>query len=393
MHPTTLITIDYLIINLMGDIVQNKQSNSLDFEFITEPFGTKTFSVKQIVKYKNERIGTILSIPRSNIIPEKLTQLQFENHIFYSKSLTEIKEIIYELVSNYTLTFSSINRLDIAYDINDNNNYYRNIVRNLNNKVYKMAGRTKAFSAHSEFVKGVSINNGFSLGSRSSSKFLRCYNKTLSLEIKEKQYIIDFYNKNNFENKNVWRFEYQLNSTFFTNLKNYGHDKDFFDASKEKLKLPFEDLTWSIFDYGALINLTMLAQNNFFDIRKNTNKSQTNKEKKIKFIIDFDYLLSIKSNIKYTFVRLKKTHYPTITKKKRLIKALFREYCSEFQNITYIVALNKLLLYTNPFDNKPLSEWFNQKMSFYLAEFKELEKMNIKFDYSLYNEQSNLFIE
>lgn len=377
----------------MGELIPRTPNNSLDFELITEPFGTKTFANKNVVKYKGEQIASILSNPRSNIIPDQLNQMQFENHIFYTKTLTEIKTIIYELTNAYSLEFTAINRLDIAYDINDNNDYYRNLSNNVIRGEYKLAGRKKSFSTHNELVKGVCINNGFNLGSRTSTKFLRVYNKTLSLEIKEKQHIVDFYKANNFENSNVWRFEYQLNASFFTNLKAFGHDKDFYDVQKEKQTLPFEDLTWAVFDYGALINLTILAQKNFFELRENTGKSQTNKEETVPFILDFDYLLSTKSEYNPTFIKLKTTHVPTLIKRKRLAKALFREYCANFQNITYIVALNRLLLETNPFDGLPLSEWFKQKMSFYLAEFKELEKMDLKFDYRLYDEQNNLFIE
>jgi hypothetical protein len=377
----------------MGELLPKASTNSLDFEFFLEPFGTKTFANKNIVKYKGEQIGFILSNPRSNIIPEQLNQMQFENHIFYTKSLTEIKTIIHELTNFYNLEFTAINRIDVAYDINDCNDYYRTLSNKVTSGQYKLAGRKKSFSTHNELVKGVCINNGFNLGSRSSTKFLRVYNKTLSLEIKEKQHIIDFYKANDFENQNVWRFEYQLNASFFNNLKAFGHDKDFFDTSKEKQTLPFEDLTWSVFDSGALINLTILAQKNFFELKENTGKSQTNKEENVKFILDFDFLLSVSSEYNPTFVKLKKTHVPSVVKRKRLAKALFREYCANFQNVTYIVALNRLLDEINPFDNKPLTEWFGEKMSFYLAEFKELEKMPIKFDYRLFQEQSNLFIE
>jgi len=377
----------------MGELLPKTPNNSLNFELITEPFGTKTFANKNIVKYKGEQIGFVLSNPRSNIINEKLNQMQFENHIFYSKSLTEIKNIINELTDVYNLEFFSINRLDVAMDINDKDGYYRDLSNKVTAGTYKLAGRKKSFSVYNELVKGVCINNGFSLGQRSSTKFLRVYNKTLSLEIKEKQYILDFYKANDFENSNVWRFEFQLNASFFTNLKNFGHDKDFFDDNKEKQVLPFEDLTWAIFNYGALVNLVILAQKNFFEIRLNTGKSQTNKEEIVNFIIDFNYLLSVVSNYNPTFLRLKKTHTPSVVKRKRLAKALFREYCSNFQNITYIVALNRLLDEINPFDGLPLSVWFIEKMSFYLAEFKELEKMDIKFNYDLFNEQLNLFIE
>jgi hypothetical protein len=393
MHPKTLITIDYLIINLMGDLTQYTETNSEKFSLISEPYGTKTFANKFKVHYNGEVIGSLVSAPRSNIIPEQLSQMQFENHVFYSKTLEEMKQIIDEFTDLYRLEFRGVNRLDVAFDIQDKDHYYRKLQNDMSNGVTRLAGRKKSFTTYNELVKGVCINNGFALGQRSSSKLLRVYNKSLSLEINEKQHILDHYKNNNFENSDVWRFEYQLNATFFTNLRDFGHDKDFYDATKEKLTLPFQDLTYSLFDYGALIQLVIMAQNNFFVLKENTGKKQINAEQTKPFILDFDYLLNEYATYKPTILRLKSTHIPALTKKKRLAKALFREYCANFQNVSYVVALNRLLLDNNPFDNSPLIDWFDQKMKFYLAEFKEVEKMNIKFDFGLYYEQSNLFIE
>lgn len=392
MHPKTLLSIDYLIINLKGTLSQVEGTNSA-FVFLPAPYGTKTFANKFDVLYNDEKIGTLVNTPRSNIIPEDLNQLQFENHIFYTCTLEQIKNIINDLTDSYHVEFSAINRLDIALDINDDAGYYRKLNSSLNDGSVRLSGRKKSFNQYNELVKGVCINNGFTLGQRSSSKMLRVYNKTLQLQITEKPHIIQHYKNNNFSVENVWRMEYQLNSSFFSNLKDFGHDKDYFDVKGEKLALPFQDLTWSIFDYGALLELLNMAQANFFVLKQNTGKSQINAENTIPFILDFDYLKTIYSKCKPTFKRLKTTHVPNLTKRKRLAKALFREYCANFQNVTYVVALNRLLQEVNPFDNKPLSEWFEQKMPFYLAEFKDIEKLKNRFDYKLFDEQSNLFIE
>ena len=285
MSPNTLITIDYLIINLKGDLSPIKETNS--FEFIPSPYGTKTFANKFDVFYQKEKIGTLVNSARSVIIADDLNQMQFENHIFYSRTLQELKNIILELTDSYNLVFTAINRLDVAFDINDDKNYYRSLNSALNDGSVRLSGRKKTFNQYNELVKGVCINNGFTLGQRSSSKMLRVYNKSLSLQVNEKPHILQWYQQNGFKNSNVWRFEYQLNSTFFSNLKAFGHDKDFYDVNKEKLSLPFEDLTFAIFDYGALINLVIMAQTNFFELRENTGKKQINAEKKIDFDLFF----------------------------------------------------------------------------------------------------------
>jgi len=368
------------------------ESTNSNFEFILSPYGTKTFANKFDVLYHKEKIGTLVNTPRSNIIPEDLNQLQFENHIFYSKTLEYIKLIIIDLTDSYNVKYEAINRLDIAFDINDDKGYYRALNRSLNDGSTRLSGRKKSFNQYNELIKGVCINNGFTLGQRSSSKMLRVYNKTLSLEVNEKPHIIQHYKNNNFSINNVWRFEYQLNSSFFSNLKDFGHDKDFFDVKGEKLVLPFQDLTFSIFDYSTLIELVTMAQSNFFILKENTGKKQINAENTIPFILDFDYLKTLYGIYKPTILRLKTTHVPNLTKRKRLAKSLFREYCANYQNVTYVVALNRLLDEMNPFDNSPLHDWFSLKMPFYLSEFKDVEKMNNRFDFKLFDEQKKLFL-
>ena len=345
MNPRTLITIDYLIINLKGDF--NTICEKTPFIFEPEPFGTKTFSFKYEVLYKGEKIGTLVNTPRSVIIPSDLNQLQFHNHIFYTKTLKEIKSIIHELTDFYNVKFEAINRLDIAYDIDDKKQYYRKLNSSIQSGATILSGRKKAFNQYNELIKGKCINNGFSLGQRSSSKFLRCYNKTLSLQINPKQYILDYYKINNFDVSNVWRFEYQLNSSFFLNVKNFGYDKDFY-SKLEKQRHAFENLTWAIFDYSTLIELTKMAQKNFFELRSNTGLSQINKEKEIKFIIDFDLLLKELLILPTLLVKLKTTAVPSTLKRKRLAKAIFREYVLTEQPPEYMIALNLVLKELEP---------------------------------------------
>ena len=241
MSPT-LINIDYLIINLLGKPFGNFSDNSA---FNLQPFdyGTKIFTNRSELYYNNEKIGVFTSVPRSHIIDSELAQLQFENHLFYTKSLTELKNIISQFCLETSYMFKSINRLDICIDRNDKDNYYRNLYDNVVNGTFLISGRPKNIQSYYETFKGKSILNGFSVGKRTSSKLLRCYNKTLSLQLTEKEYINQFYENNGLKNTNVWRFEYQLNSKFFQDLN---------EVSKHSNEV-IEKMTWGIFDYSALV--------------------------------------------------------------------------------------------------------------------------------------------
>lgn len=376
----TLINIDYLIINLLGKPFGNFSDNSA---FNLQPFdyGTKIFTNRSELYYNNEKIGVFTSVPRSHIIDSELAQLQFENHLFYTKSLTELKNIISQFCLETSYMFKSINRLDICIDRNDKDNYYRNLYDNVVNGTFLISGRPKNIQSYYETFKGKSILNGFSVGKRTSSKLLRCYNKTLSLQLTEKQYINQFYENNGLKNTNVWRFEYQLNSKFFQDLN---------EVSKHSNEV-IEKMTWGIFDYSALVELLKLANTGFFEIHENTGLSQINKEKKIE-IFDFDAIKTNYTTNTTKISRLKKIFIASNTIKKRLAKSLFREYYANNQDLSYVIALNLILEDNDIVNDKPLLYWFKNKFNFYLHEFRTKEKIIKTFDLELFREHQSLFL-
>ena len=229
--------------------------------------------------------------------------------------------------------------------------------------------------------KGKSILNGFQVGKRTSDKIIRCYNKTLSLQLTEKPYINDYYANNGLKNENVWRFEYQLNSAFFRGLNEH---------SKADTNIS-QSMTWGIFDKANLYELLKIANKGFFELRENTGKSQINKEK-LFMLFDFDFLQSQITKFNPIIKRLKKVVLSTTTIKKRLAKSLFREYYSNNQDISYIVALNLLLEDLDMITEKPLINWFNSKLHFYLHEFRTKEKLVNHFDFELFHEHQFLFL-
>src|SRR5690606_9132211 len=130
-------------------------------------------------------------------------------------------------------------------------------------------GREKNISAHHITKKGRGQFNGFTVGKRTASRFLRVYNKTVALQqpTQPKPYIVEWHKNNGLEaleGSDIWRFEYQLNSTFFTYLRKYG-----------------KNITFTAFEPQSLIELIELAEKNHFEIVENTGKSETNKEKTI----------------------------------------------------------------------------------------------------------------
>jgi hypothetical protein len=246
---------------------------------------------------------------------------------------------------------------------------------------FLISGRPKNIQSYFETFKGKSILNGFQIGKRTSDKIIRCYNKSLSLQLTEKPYINEYYANNGLKNDNVWRFEFQLNSAFFRGLNE--HSK-----ADENI---CQTMTWGVFDKGNLYELLKIANKGFFELRENTGKSQVNKENLI-MLFDFDYLQSQVSKFNPIIKRLKNVILSSTTIKKRLAKSLFREYYANSQDVSYIVALNLLLEDMDMTTEKPLLQWFNNKLHFYLHEFRTKEKIVNEFDSSLFQEHQLLFL-
>ncbi len=377
----TLINIDYLIINLEGNPFRDFPENS-DFKLHHYDYGTKIFSTRSDLYYKNQKIGTLQHSPRSAILDFNFAQLQFENHLFYTLSHQELKNLIDNFCEQTNYLFKSINRLDICIDKNDVNNNYRNIYDNIINGSYLISGRPKNLQSYFETFKGKSVLNGFQIGKRTSDKIIRVYNKSLSLQLTEKPYINDFFKNNGIQNQNVWRFEYQLNSAFFRHLKQISPASD--DVQ--------QDMTWGIFDKSTLFELLKIATKGFFELHENTGKSQINKEKKIQ-LFDFDTMRKQVTNLTTVIKKLNKGLVSSLTIKKRLAKSLFREYYANEQDISYIVALNLLLEDKDYTTDKKLKVWFLNKMNFYLHEFRNKEKIKKHFYTELFQEHCNFFMD
>lgn len=376
-----LINIDYLIINLDGNPFCDFPENS-NFKLVHYDYGTKIFSSRSDLYFENEKIGTLQHSPRSAILDVNFAQLQFENHLFYTLSHQDLKNLISEFCDQTNYLFKAINRLDICIDKNDKNHNYRNIYDNIINGSYLISGRPKNLQSYFETFKGKSILNGFQIGKRTSDKIIRVYNKTLSLQLTEKPYINDFFTNNGIKNENVWRFEYQLNSAFFRHLKEISQTSDEIQ----------QDMTWGIFNKSTLFELLKIATKGFFELHENTGKSQINKEKKIE-LFDFDSMRNQVTNQVTIIKKLKKGFISSTTIKKRLAKSLFREYYANEQDISYVIALNLLLEDTDFTTDKKLKVWFLNKMNFYLHEFRQKEKIQKYFYRELFQEHCNLFMD
>ena len=198
------LTIDYLILNLKGSLTEQKQGLEVyknefvnPFTLIKHEYGNKTFSEVYDLIHENEKIGIIQAVPRSNIIANDLIQFQYENHLFYTHTLQTLSQIIYCFSDYFAVTFEGINRVDIAKDECKPTQYFNDLFLNITTGNLKIKGREKNVQAYYLTHNGITDFNGFSIGKRNSSRFLRVYNKTKALQIptNPKPYINQYFEK------------------------------------------------------------------------------------------------------------------------------------------------------------------------------------------------------
>lgn len=386
-----LITIDYLIINLEGKLQKNLHENPLyenfnNFSYELAERGTKTFASVYQVFYNNIRFGTLLCNPhKGSVLAEDFAQFQFDNALFYTQTLPQLGELLSHFIDATDYKFKSVNRLDIALDRVDNG-YYAGLAKSLNEGSILLAGRKKKIQFFNETEKGNMVFTGMTVGKRSAARLLRIYNKTRYLLETPKDYVDKWHSENGL-NGEIWRFEYQLNAAFFRELHQTA-DASFTAEHNPKFKCineVAEKMTWGIFKIENLVELLRLAEKNHFELRENTGKSQVNKERSVisnAWVLIKKALTTVTASIK----KIPKIIDRSPVIKKRLAKSLFREYYVSFQDISFVIALNKLL------HENELVNWFDEKMKYYLAEFHTKERIKDTFDFKLYDEHSNIFI-
>ncbi|AGO49228.1 replication initiation factor [Cellulophaga phage phi18:4] len=331
---------DYMILSLKGiPIVQD--TNGLKFS--PRDYGTAIFKDVLDVTIDGNIFGTISCSPRSPIVPFDTVHFKLENSLFYTKPGFQLLHYCNRLLNTLQIEFKGVNRLDLAVDYTDTS-ITKNVLTCLTSKSFRMSGRKKEVKFFSVTDTGYIDFQGVQIGKRTSSRFCRIYNKTLEMNTqKMKPYIANAWRSHGMQGE-IWRFEYQLNSKFMSEIKGLTLN--------------------NLFQKDFLISLLEMARKNHFEIKFNTNKSEINKEK----TFDFMPMSIIRELAKIPFLyveKIKRCISESLIGQKRLIKGLMRGYASTGQNIKYLSPLKQIL---NDF---VLSEWFFQKVGYYFDEFKK----------------------
>lgn len=369
-----VINIDYLVLNCSGNYSNFDSISTSTLKLELQDVGTRIFKKRYFLISENEKVATILCQPHSQAMKQDLIQVQISNHYFYTYNLFWLKKLVELYIIKFLqLSLNSISRLDISIDFDNRNNIVQQLASLIQNNHVLLAGRDKAFTPYYVFNQGKSTLTGLTIGKRSSSRFLRVYNKTLEMQTNPKEYILNRWKKHGLDSNNVWRCEYELTSQFFINRQ-----------------IDNATISTQIFSQKALLNLFIEAEKNHFEIKQNTNKSELNKEKTIPFF-EWSVLLSQcndENDSDTTITKLSKIIEPSILVQKRVLKASIREYYISKQQYQNIFLIQYII------EKYHLHDYLETKLKFYIDEFEKLQKAPFKFDESLFYEHlSTMYYE
>lgn len=319
-----------------------------DWDFVLLPHNGRSFKNLVEVYYKNEKFA-ILSYGGYGAISNFSGQLQIENSFLYGDQQT-LRQNIFWLSKEIGFEIETVSRLDIAIDFPEDSPLFpraSSVVSDLYAGRLLLAGREKDFNVYSHVKNGALCVTGLSLGKRSSSRFLRFYNKSNELETKPKDYIQKFHTMLN-PSCPVWRLEVQLNGSFWNQIKESG----------KELAL------WG----ERYLNIVQIALDGFFSFHLNQGKSETNKNDTID-LINWPKVHDLKPNQWETITKkARNVVNDPIKKAQRAIKANFREYVKDQ---TEILPLMTLGLYAHKY---ALYNWLDLKISQWIFDLDRQKK-------------------
>lgn len=202
--PFDYIGIDWLSMSFRGNLEKLYFFNKKD-----EKRPTPLFKDFCYLEYNNEVIAECVYNPRMSTLQSDTIIIKFKNHILYGNKLKLLVDL---LRKEKCLIFSHIVRIDLFTDfqttIYDENPqiFLKDIV---NNKIAK--NNYCKLQVVSKISKEITIES-LKFGRYSSRLCYQIYDKSKEqLEVKQKQWIIDSWKKNNFDlKKTIYRCEFQI---------------------------------------------------------------------------------------------------------------------------------------------------------------------------------------
>jgi len=194
------------IINFGDDVLLVKEKGS-------KANGVKDFKHCYQCLLNDEPFLLINTCPRASIIDANLSTIKVENHWLYRRGFVSCIQYVLEKLN---ATVRNVSRLDIAVD---GGKFIKDFGSLLSGKYLKLGKATVS----AQYDSKCKLTGGY-VGSRSSDRFCRIYDKSLcmSREDANKPYIREYWKKNNIsEPPNVERLELTLKRKAIRTIKDF----------------------------------------------------------------------------------------------------------------------------------------------------------------------------
>lgn len=342
-----LLGVDWVEISCRGDLGYLIKSNRYvkgDWEVVASDIRSRHFNCASNVFYRGALFGVMLFRPRSRVIPVEVVQFKVDNQHFYKEGHAgRLNQTIKLFLDAFELTFHNFTRLDVYIDFyrfNPNLSFSEFVAAYSSGQI-DVKGKISKWNPYFTKIDGKMTLTGFSMGSRKSDKYVRCYNKSLEIKESNKGYITEYWGKNGLSDAkhDVFRFELELSSKFFKTVSPFRLVTDNEgNTTAEKI----ETGLLSISRPESLFQLLQVAMKNYFEFYVQDNVVRN--DNKIPFEV-FDWL-EIKKGLQniYRYVRQKLNHQKCSWRQKMLVaRNLFREYVVSLQDATWLKSAVKII--------------------------------------------------
>jgi len=259
-----------------------------NIRIVKKPAGTKLYQNRFSVYIKNKPFGEICTDPRNTaILNPAYIQFKANNNVLYEVGFLEDVKYFYKKMD---WKVNNTTRIDIALD----GIGFFNMIEQWSTGSVEKIGKARVNC----YYTSKRVMTGFDVGSKASSKWLTCYNKTEELALSNKHYIGDMWKRSglNDTDQDIERLEIKLRN----------------EALK---KMP--DFDWQrLDDFEFLASLHRTALHNFFEFIPSTAGKNISRKEKINFIdwdnvggVMLDRLSTKKTNEVYRMKQGSKTMY------------------------------------------------------------------------------------
>lgn len=206
----TSVQVDWLSISCIGCI-----ENFCGLVCKIENYSTRQFSLIRTIFFETFEFLIITSNPQSGLLNKNLNIIKISNRFLYSEiAKTKIDEILKKNEVKKVL----ISRIDLCCDFQYFKNLRKpqNLIKNFFSGIIVKKGKSK-FTGIGNTDKTIEFEY-LRFGQKSSNVNCYLYNKSKELaEVKNKQWIIEFWDKFNFvKNIDIWRLEFSLKNINFS---------------------------------------------------------------------------------------------------------------------------------------------------------------------------------